>query len=122
MELYCKKCNCKLTVIALQQVSSGQANLKSQATLIDSGFYVNASEIEIHFEQPIDFLVNKESVHLHDHKDRSRFSGCCGPGNLSVLNQVCPKCSAEIGVIVEDCIFPYFVGISENTVSKEPLW
>ncbi|TSJ47722.1 hypothetical protein [Fluviicola chungangensis] len=122
MQLYCKKCNQQLTVMDLQQVSSRQINMKKQASLIDPGLYVNASEAEIYFEKQIDFLVNKQSVVLQDHNDPERFSGCCGPGNLSVLNQVCPKCSAEIGVIVEDCIFPYFIGISGYTVSTEPLW
>jgi len=106
----------------LQQVFSDQANFKDQAMLIGLGLYINASEIEIHFEKRIDFLVNKESVILHNHKDATRLTGCCGPGDLSVLNQVCPNCSAEIGLIIEDCWLPHFIGISEETVSKEPLW
>lgn len=122
MQLYCKKCNYKLTVIELQQVFSDNANMKDQESLIGPGLYLNASEIEIIFGKPIDFLVNKESVNLHNHKDVTRLSGCCGPGELNVLNQVCPNCSAEIGVIVEDCCLPHFVGISEDTVSKEPMW
>ncbi|MNV13697.1 hypothetical protein D3C71_1043470 [compost metagenome] len=122
MELYCKKCNHKLTVMELQQVSSDKTNLSDQATLIDPGLYVNAREIEIYFEQQIDFLVNKQSIILHNHKDRTRLTGCCGPGDLSVLNQVCPNCNTEIGVIIEDCWLPHFIGISEETVSKKPLW
>ncbi len=122
MQLYCKKCNYKLTVTDLQQAFSDQANLEDQAALIGAGYYINAGEIDILFEKPIDFLVNKESVTLHNHKDSKRLSGCCGPGDLSVLNQVCPNCSAEIGVIVEDCWLPHFVGISENAVSKKAMW
>lgn len=122
MQLYCKKCNHKLTVMELQQVSSDQANLEDQAALIGPGLYLNASEIEIHFEKQIDFLVNEESVRLNNHKDYKLLTGCCGPGDLSVLNQVCPNCSAEIGVIVADCWLPHFIGISEETVSKEALW
>lgn len=122
MELYCKKCNHKLTVMDLQQVSSDKTNLNDQAALIDLGFYVNASEIEIHFEKQIDFLINKQSIVLHNHKDRTRLTGCCGPGDLNVLNQVCPKCCTEIGVIIEDCWLPHFIGISANTISTVPLW
>lgn len=122
MQLYCKKCNYKLTAIELQQVFSDKANLEDCAPLIDPGLYINANEIEIHFGKQIDFLVNTESVHLSNHKDSARLTGCCGPGDLSVLNQVCPNCSAEIGVIVEDCWLSHFIGISEETVSKEPLW
>lgn len=122
MQLYCKKCNYKLTVIELQPVSSDNANMKDQESLIGPGLYLNAAEIEIIFGKPIDLLVNKESVNLHNHKDVSRLSGCCGPGELNVLNQVCPNCSAEIGLIVEDCWLPHFIGISEDAVSKEPLW
>lgn len=122
MQLYCKKCNYQLTVMELQQVFSDKANLDDRATLIGPGLYINSSEIEIHFQEQIDFLVNKESVILRNHRDSKRLQGCCGPGDLSVLNQVCPNCSAEIGVIVEDCWLPHFIGISEDTVSKEPLW
>lgn len=122
MQLYCKTCNYQLTVTELQQVLSNKVNLKDQAPLMAPGLYVNASEIDIHFGKQIDFLVNKESIHLCDHKDRTRLTGCCGPGDLSVLNQVCPNCSAEIGVIVEDCWLPHFIGISGGAVSREKLW
>lgn len=122
MQLYCKKCNYQLTVSELQQAFSDQVNLKDQEVLIEPGYYIKADEIEIHFEKPIDFLVNKKSVILRNHHDSKRLSGCCGPGDLSVLNQVCPNCSAEIGLIVEDCWLPHFVGISENAVSKMAMW
>lgn len=122
MELYCKTCNQKLTVLELHPVSSDEANWEDKAPLIGPGCYLNANETDIHFEKQIDFLVNQQSVVLHDHPDRSRLTGCCGPGDLSVLNQVCPKCRAEIGVIVADCWLPHFVGISGETVSEEPLW
>lgn len=122
MHLYCKKCNHQLTAAELRQASSDQAKLEDQAALIGPGLYIHAAEIEIHFEKPIDFLVNKASVMLNNHKDPARLSGCCGPGDLNVLNQVCPNCSAEIGVIVEDCWLPHFVGISGDAVRKVPLW
>lgn len=122
MQLYCKKCNYKLTVIELQQARPDEANMEDQVALIGPGLYIQASEIDIHFEKPIDFLLNKQSVKLKNHKDVKRLQGCCGPGDLSVLNQVCPNCSAEIGVLVADCWLPHFVGICEETVSKEPLW
>lgn len=122
MHLYCKKCNYQLTVSELQQANPDQANFNDQAPLIAPGLYLNAGEIDIHFQMPIDFLLHIESVKLQNHKDPKRLQGCCGPGDLSVLNQVCPQCSAEIGVIVEDCWLPHFVGISSDKVSKEPLW
>ncbi len=122
MKLYCKKCNYQLTVMELQQANPDQANMDDQAPIIGSGLYINAPEIEIHFETPIDFLVNIKSVNLQNHKDSTRLYGCCGPGDLSVLNQVYPNCSAEIGVIVADCWLPHFIGISAGAVSKEPLW
>lgn len=122
MQLYCKKCNYKLTVMELQQVFSDKANMNDQAALIGPGLFINASEIEIHFEKRIDFLLNIKSVILNNHKDAKRLTGCCGPGDLNVLNQICPNCSAEIGLIVEDCWLPHFIGISGDAVSKEPLW
>ena len=122
MNLYCKTCNYKLTVTDLQRVFSDQVNLKDQEDLIGPGLYIHASETDIHFGPRIDFLVNKESVILHDHKDSSRLTGCCGPSDLNVLNQVCPNCSVAVGLIAADCWIPHFVGISGNAVSKEPLW
>jgi hypothetical protein len=122
MHWYCQKCNHKLTVLELEQASSDQANMEGQTPLIGPGLYINAGEIDIHFEKSINFLVNKDSVKLQNHKDIKRLQGCCGPGDLSVLNQVCPNCSAEIGVIFADCWLPHFIGISEGAVSKEPLW
>lgn len=122
MQLYCKKCNYKLTVTELEPAPSGKANLEDGQDLIGRGLYLNAREIDIHFEKPIDFLLHKASVNLHNHPDTGRWSGCCGPGDLSVLNQVCPQCSAEIGVLVADCWLPHFIGISEETISKESLW
>lgn len=107
MQLYCKKCNYKLTVMELQQVFSDKANMNDQAALIGPGLFINASEIEIHFEKRIDFLLNIKSVILNNHKDASRLTGCCGPGDLNVLNQICPNCSAEIGLIIEDCWLPH---------------
>ncbi len=122
MQLYCKKCNYKLTQDGLEVAPSNQANLKDGQDLIGTGLYINACEIDITFGQPIDFLTHKTSINLHNHQDIDRLNGCCGPGDLSVLNQVCPQCSVEIGVIVEDCWLPHFIGISAGAVSKEPLW
>ncbi len=122
MNLYCKKCNHKITTTDLLQAPSTSANLKDKAELINTGLYLIAEEIEINFKQDINFLVNIKSVNLHNHKDPKKLTGCCGAGDLSVLNQVCPNCSAEIGVIVEDCWIPHFIGISEATVSKKPMW
>lgn len=121
MELYCKQCNHKLTVTDLQQSASNQANLEDQESLIGPGLYLDAGEIDIHFGKPIDFLVNTKSVVLRNHKDRTRLQGCCGPGDLGVLNQVCPNCSAEIGVIVADCWLPHFIGISGEAVRREGI-
>lgn len=122
MQLYCKKCNYKLTVFELEQVSAGQANMEDQAPLIRPGLYIIAGEIDINFGKPIDFLLNKDSVKLQNHKDTKRLQGCCGPGDLNVLNQVCPNCNSEIGILIADCWLPHFIGISGETINKEPLW
>lgn len=103
MQLYCKKCNYKLTVIELQQVFSDNANMKDEESLIGPGLYLNAAEIEISFGKPIDFLVNKESINICNHKDIKRLSGCCGPGELSVLNQVCPN--FQVSISRKSCTF-----------------
>jgi len=122
VELYCKTCNHKLSEMSLSPVSRDQVSMKEGSALIDEGVYINANEVNIRFEQKIDILLNAKSVNLKNHKDTSKLGGCCGPGDLSVLNQVCPNCSSEIGMIVEDCWLPHFVGVALDRVSERKLW
>ena len=121
MELYCKKCNQKLTLTPLQHAYKEELNPNGQKDLLKSGMYIFTDEAEYMLEN-FDVLVAYDSINLVNHKDRSRFIGCCGPGDFNVYNQICPNCSAEIGVLIDDCWTDRFIGIDSSKVATKPLW
>ncbi len=122
MKLYCKNCNEKLTPNALSEAELDLIDLREEEDLIPKGMFIEANKIRFEFGVEIKYILNIDSVRLQNHKEITRLQGCCGPSNFDALNQVCPKCSSEIGVISGDCCMPHFVGIAENAVSLLPLW
>ncbi len=122
MKLYCKKCNYLLTSLKLEKSELKQICLIDEKELLQDRKYIEANRIDYSFEIPIDYLINSKSISLKDHKDSIRLQGCCGPGNFGVLNQVCPKCKFEIGVLIADCWTPRFIGIDKSKISEKPLW
>ena len=122
MELYCKKCNNLLTQTPLKKSTFKEVKFIDEEELLQNGKYIEASKIDYNFEIPIDYFVNTESILLENHKDTIRLQGCCGPGEFGKLNQVCPRCKFEIGILIADCWTSRFIGIDESKVSKKPLW
>lgn len=122
MELYCKNCNTLLTLSPLIKSNYKELTFIDEKELLNDNKYILASEAEFNFEIPIEYLINTNGILLSDHKDLSRFNGCCGPSEFGKLNQICTKCKFEIGVLIADCWTPRFIGIDINKVSKKPLW
>lgn len=122
MKLYCKKCNELLTLNTLRKVKVEDVSLEDEIDLLPYNKFIEAYETEYNFEVSIDYLLNTESINLENHKDRSRFTGCCGSSQLKNLNQVCPNCKNEIGLIVDDCWTSRFTGIDASKISLKPLW
>jgi hypothetical protein len=122
MELFCNKCNAKLTRSPLDEADPKTLNYTDQEELLPEGKYFLAENSEIHFNVEITYLVNTKSMRIMNHSDSSKLSGCCGPGDLGTLNQVCSTCGHEVGLIVGDCWIPHFIGISQNATRLEPLW
>ena len=122
MKLYCKKCNNLLTLESLMKSTYKEVRFIDEKELLLEDKYIKASEIDYNFGISIDYLINTKSIILKNHKESIRLQGCCGPSEFGILNQVCPKCDFEIGVIIADCWTPRFIGVDKNKVSEKPLW
>ena len=122
MNLFCKKCNKLLTLSSLKESTYDELTFIDEKELLNENNYILASEAEILFEIPIKYLIHTNSISLIDHPDKQRFSGCCGTSQFSKLNQVCPQCGFEIGVLINDCWTPKFIGLDIHKVSLKPLW
>lgn len=120
MKLYCKKCN-HLLVENLSEAKKKEIVYEDGYDLIPEGKYIHSTDIGFNIYE-VSYLMNIKSVPLKNYTNNERMQGCCGPSGLDGLNQLCLKCSEEIGVLVADCIAPYFIGIQKNKVSLEPLW
>lgn len=120
MDLYCKNCNHKLTLNPLKLTLEEELNSNSGQDLLKSGMYIPSLENE-YGPDLFDYLIATDSIILSDHKDKSRFIGCCGPSNFETFNQICPKCDSEIGVIIADCYTSHFTGIDSKKVFMKPL-
>ena len=117
MNLFCKKCNELLTLCELNEASSDELEYIDAKELLDDGEYIAVQKTDYSFGIPISILINSDSLNLKDHEDGNRFFGCCGAGNFDVFNQVCPKCSAEIGVYIADCWTSIFIGVDGTKIS-----
>ena len=122
MKLYCKNCNTSLTISNLELTEQKELDFGDGRELLKQNKYILASEVDINFGQPIEYLINTKSISLINHKDFKKLQGCCGPGDLGVLNQICPNCKFEIGMLIADCWIPHFIGIDINKVSNKPMW
>lgn len=122
MEFYCNKCNHKLTQNPLKISSKKELDYSDEEDLLKPGTYISVTETTFNFDINIEYLISFDSIILNDHKENFKLQGCCGPSNFNTLNQVCPKCNHEIGVLIADCWTPCFIGIDATKIAKKPLW
>lgn len=122
MELFCATCNIKLTSKPLIEVSIAEINTTDGEELLGAGDYILADKLDFILHKDITFLISKSSVNVKHHSDTKRLHGCCGPGDLEQMSQVCSNCSSEIGTISSDCWMPHFIGVSEKAISLKPIW
>ncbi|WP_075342361.1 hypothetical protein [Tenacibaculum agarivorans] len=121
MKLYCKKCK-YLLVEGLIKAKSSEVIYTDEISLIPKGKYLINNDVWNFEDLQITYLINIKSIKLKDHYDYKKMQGCCGPSGLDGLNQLCPTCNEEIGVLIADCFTPHFIGIEKNKVSEDPLW
>ncbi|WP_025740577.1 hypothetical protein [Aquimarina pacifica] len=122
MELYCKKCKYRIHSRALQESKYIDVQYGDGQELLPAWEYVRTDKANYNFDFPIKYLVHSKSLLLIDHEDSLRFQGCCGPSQFGELNQVCPQCKNEIGILVADCWTSHFIGIDETKVTLQPIW
>ncbi|WP_272149249.1 hypothetical protein [Tenacibaculum aiptasiae] len=121
MKLYCKKCN-YLLVEGLVKAINKEVIYADEYDLIPIGKYIINNNIWNFENLEITYLLNVNNINLKNHYNHTKMQGCCGPSGVDGLNQLCPKCKQEVGVLVADCYTPYFIGIDKNKVSERPVW
>ena len=117
MEIYCGKCNEKLTAARLVHADAAKIRREDQEQLLDDGQFLTADEFEFSFGVPVTHFVGTNSLLLNDHEDVLRHQGCCGPGMTNKYNKVCWNCKYEIGIIFADCYGPHFVAINSDRLN-----
>lgn len=122
MELYCKRCNHKISESSLVEIEIDQLDMGDGKVLMSKGRYIESEKVDFNFNEQIHFLMNPDGLNVTWHNDSSRLTGCCGPGIFNGLNLICCECSAEVGIVSADCWMPHFVGLSLSAVSKTPVW
>ncbi|MEM7162565.1 MAG: hypothetical protein AAF487_09025 [Bacteroidota bacterium] len=90
--------------------------------LLPEGKYILASNSDFIFENDLHYLFNTGDLRLKDHPDKKRFAGCCGPGDLDALNQICPTCNVEVGTLIAECVWPMFIGLMKDAVTNKSMW
>ncbi len=127
MDLFCDRCDAKLTRNPLSHADLNSAGGGHKEELLSDGEYLLADEIDLMSftdKQPvlITHYVSTTCLRLIDHHDAFRFQGCCGPGQTHKYNQVCWKCKYQIGVIIADCLGPHFTAINMERLNMRPKW
>lgn len=113
--LRCNNCHLRLTPI-LNELSKTKDyhSIQNEEYIVKGRFYEN-HEMEKGF-----YLLNiSDCEGLEDHKEKRRFSGCCGPSPDGELNKICNNCNSEIGRETTDCLTPHYTKIKTDKVTKE---
>ena len=125
MEFYCEHCNAKLTRSPIHAADPKTlSSVDGDEALPDDESYVSPEDFVFIFNSnlTVTHIVSTKCLRLVNHRDDSRFRGCCGPSVMDQYNQVCFQCRREIGVIYGDCCAPHFVAINANRLCTEPKW
>ena len=121
-ELYCRRCNEKLSKQPLYQADVSQLREFPQRELLQDDQYVLVSDYGSGFALPLTHLVSTVCLAFKNHPDEMRFLGCCGSGQLEQYNQVCINCSYSLGLRYDDCIGSSFTAVNMDRLSLIPVW
>ena len=122
MRLYCKQCNHQVTNRPLQKIAVESLKFREEEQLVPYGRFANAEEAEMQGRLRLSFLVREGELNVILTSHGKRLYGCCGYSNMEDFTIVCGKCSYEMGIIITECSWEYYVGICGDRVSKFPLW
>lgn len=83
----------------------------------EQGFYYIADkEREEEMIRNSIIINQKDNFGMLEHKDLSRFVGCCGASPVGQPNLVCGNCRAEVGRKTDDCLTPHYIKLDQNKV------
>ena len=116
LEINCKKCNQSLNYCQLTEIEKINHDFRDDEELLDVDQFIVSNKMESSFPFLKGIVLNTKSVTLNDHEDSKRFYGCCGPSSMGKLNQVCPSCKSEIGLLVADRWASHYIGIDLSKV------
>ncbi len=128
MDVFCDRCDAKLTRTPLSHANLNSAGSGDSKELLSDGEYLLADEIDLMSSfigmEPvlITHYVSTTCLLLVDHHDGFRFQGCCGPSRTDKYNQVCWKCKYQIGVMIADCMGEHFTAINMERLNTQPKW
>jgi len=119
MDLYCKNCKHKITRSPLKEAKIEELSSVEETELLAEDNYIKVNKVGVVFSVPMEYLIHTKSLHLKDYIASNTFTGCCGPSQFDKINQVCPKCSAEIGILIADCWTSKFIAVDINKVIEK---
>ena len=97
----------------LIEIEQSKIYFPDEAEAIPEGRFVFFNDGTI-----LNLFVNRNQPLLENHKDLSRFSGCCGSDGCNGMNKVCIN-NHEVATEFSDCYTSYYLSISlKNTIVK----
>lgn len=114
--LSCKKCGQLLNYNYFIKADVSKLDYEDDKELLEVDQFIEVNEVEYNLPFNEGIMVNTKAVTLKDHQNSKLFCGCCGPSMRSELNQCCPTCGYEIGLLIADCWMPHFIGIDSSKV------
>lgn len=116
IKIYCKICNVKLTD-KLEEIDESTLNFND-----DGKPAIAKDKFSVHTENgKKELIVAIDTYFLKDHKDRMRFTGCCGSSGFDGMNKTCIN-GHEVATEVSDCYTPHYIGFDlKNVIIKEVI-
>ena len=114
IKMYCKTCNVKLTD-ELKEIHESLLNFNAYG---ESAIAKN--KFSVHTENGSKELIVAIDIYfLKNHKDRLRFTGCCGSSGSDGMNKTCVN-GHEVATEVSDCYTPHYIGFNlKKVIIKE---
>lgn len=115
IKMYCKKCGVLLTDL-LYEVDSVALRFEDRATMIDKNKFSIYSNP---YSKDKELIIARGDYHFKNHKDKYRFSGCCGSSGSDGMNKTC--CNGhEVATEFSDCYMPHYISVTiENVLIKD---
>lgn len=111
IEIYCKKCKCKLTD-KLIEVPYSQLHWDEGTGIMELDQFAFFKNKIIRNEN---IVVAVAEYYLENHSDYKRFSGCCGSSSFNSLNKTC-KNGHEVATEISDCWTAHYLEFDRQKI------